>query len=294
MSFEEQLVSKINELRTNPASYAPKLKEYVQYFKGRTLRIPGTNAGISTQEGPQAYIEAADFLSKQRSVEPLVPSKGLARICQDFMVKAEKLSEPDDLGEIDLEEIIAKYGEFEGSLNRAMDFGGEDPEQVLINLIVCDGDDQRGNRESLLSTDLKKVGVATGTHPTYKFCTLIISCTEFNNSTDTDDYGFVNSTGSFSKPTPKAKPAQKGGEGGSTLKPRKVVLKQKPVEATPPPRNNNVEDEDVPPEGVVSESRSERIVTEKGKRKRIIKIVRTMEDGSKETETIKEPVEDDE
>ena len=33
--------------------------------------------------------------------------------------------------------------------------------------------------------------------------------------------------------------------------------------------------------------------TEKGKKKRIIKIVRTMVDGSKETETIKEPVEDD-
>ena len=32
---------------------------------------------------------------------------------------------------------------------------------------------------------------------------------------------------------------------------------------------------------------------EKGKKKRIIKIVRTMEDGSKETETIKEAVEDD-
>ena len=33
---------------------------------------------------------------------------------------------------------------------------------------------------------------------------------------------------------------------------------------------------------------------EKGKKKKIIKIVRTMADGSKETETIKEAVEDDE
>lgn len=38
-----------------------------------------------------------------------------------------------------------------------MDFGGETPELVLINLVVSDGDPSRGQRESLLSTDLKKL-----------------------------------------------------------------------------------------------------------------------------------------
>ena len=291
MSFAEQLVNKINEFRTNPKGYAKKIGEYVKYFKGKTLRIPGSNAGIRTEEGAEAYIEAADFLAGKDGVEPLEPSKGLARICEDFMAEAQKV-DPNELGNIDLEEIIAKYGEFSGSLNRAMDFGGEDPEQVLINLIVCDGDSERGNRESLLGTELKRIGVATAKHPTYRYCTLIISCTKFDNNVDSDDYGFINSGSSSyaEKPKPASKPAR-GGEG-NTIKPRKVVLKQKPVEQTPPPQNDEEED-DVPPEGVVSESRSEKIITEKGKKKRIIKIVRTMVDGSKETETIKEPVEDD-
>jgi hypothetical protein len=292
MSLAEQLVNKINEFRTNPKGYAKKINEYVKYFKGKTLRIPGSNAGIRTEEGAEAYIEAAEFLANKDGVDPLEPSKGLARICEDFMAEAQKV-DPNELGNIDLEEIIAKYGEFSGSLNRAMDFGGEDPEQVLINLIVCDGDSERGNRESLLSTELKRIGVATAKHPTYRYCTLIISCTKFDNNVDSDDYGFINSGSSSyaeKKPKPASKPAR-GGEG-NTLKPRKVVLKQKPVEQTPPPQNDEEED-DVPPEGVVSESRSEKIITEKGKKKRIIKIVRTMVDGSKETETIKEPVEDD-
>ena len=135
MSFEEQLVNKINEFRTNPRGYAKKINEYVSCFKGKTLRLPGSNAGIRTEEGAAAYIEAVDFLSKQDGVEPLEPSKGLGRICADFMAEAQKV-DPNDIGNIDLEEIIAKYGSFSGSLNRAMDFGGEDPEQVLINLIV--------------------------------------------------------------------------------------------------------------------------------------------------------------
>jgi hypothetical protein len=291
MSFEEQLVNKINEFRTNPRGYAKKINEYINYFKGKTLRIPGSNAGIRTEEGAQAYIEAVDFLSKQDGVDPLEPSKGLGRICADFMAEAQKV-DPDQIGNIDLEEIIAKYGSFSGSLNRAMDFGGEDPEQVLINLIVCDGDPNRGNRESLLSTDLKKVGVANAKHPTYRFCTLIISCTKFKNTVDSDDNGFIGV--SYDAPSyKKAEPKKEKEE--NTIKPRKVLLKDKiksEQEQEPPAQND--EEEDAPPEGVVSESRTEKIVMEKGKKKRIIKIVRTMEDGSKETETIKEAVEDDE
>ena len=286
MSFEEQLVNKINEFRTNPRGYAKKINEYVSYFKGKTLRMPGSNVGIRTEEGAAAYIEAVDFLSKQDGVEPLEPSKGLGRICHDFMTEAQKV-DPDQLGNIDLEEIIAKYGSFSGNLNRAMDFGGEDPEQVLINLIVCDGDPNRGNRESLLSTDLKKVGVANATHPTYRFCTLIISCTKFKNTFDSDDDGFVGGSAPAQKTVKKEVE-----EEPKTIKPRKVVLKEKPKEEVQAPPENEEED-DVPPEGVVSESRTEKIVMEKGKKKKIIKIVRTMADGSKETETIKEAVEDE-
>ena len=290
MSFEEMLVNKINEFRTNPKGYAKKLNGYIPYFKGKSLRMPNSTLPIQTEEGAEAYIEAVDFLSKQDSVEPLEPSKGLSRICKDFMNEAQKV-DVTEIGNIDLEEIIAKYGEFVGSLNRAMDFGGEDPEQVLINLIVCDGDPSRGNRESLLSTDLKRVGVASAKHPTYRYCTLIISCTKFKNTFDSDDNGFIESSTPYTEPKKPAKDTKK--DEGKTIKPRKVVLKEKPREESPPPQDEE-EDEDVPPEGVVSESRTEKIVTEKGKKKRIIKIVRTMVDGSKETETIKEAVEDDE
>ena len=252
MSFEEQLVNKINQFRANPKGYAKKINEYVQYFKGNTLRIPGTKRGIDTEEGAAAYIEAVDFLAKQEGIPSLEPSKGLGRICADFMEKAENMS-PEEIGNIDLEEIIKKYGSFKGDLNRAIDFGGEDPEQVLINLIVCDGDPNRGNRESLLSTDLKKIGIKHTKHSTYRFCTLIISCSKFRNNVDSDDYGFI----------------EKDNTGDAK------------------------EGEDASPEGVVSEDRTEKIVMEKGKKVRIIKIVRTKTDGSKETETIKEPVEED-
>jgi hypothetical protein len=291
MSFEEDLVNEINEFRTNPREYAKKINKYVSYFKGKILKIPGSNAGIRTEEGAAAYTEAVDFLSKQEGVEPLEPSKGLGRIADDFLKEVQKV-DPSELGDIDIDEIIERYGAFSGNLSRAMDFGGETPELVLINLVVSDGDPSRGQRESLLSTDLKKVGVATGKHDSYRYCTVIVSCTKFTNKVDSNDSGFIGGGTSYTVPQPK-KPEHKTNEGqGKTMKPRKI--KQKPPEPEPEPQKDDIEDDDIPPEGVKSETRSEKIVVEKGKKKRIIKITRIMEDGSKETETIKEAVSDDE
>ena len=73
MSFQEQLVKEINELRTNPKEYAKKLEKYAGYFKGKALHIPGTNVGVRTEEGAEAYKEAADFLSKAQPVPALEP-----------------------------------------------------------------------------------------------------------------------------------------------------------------------------------------------------------------------------
>ena len=277
MSFEEQLLNKINQFRTNPKGYAKKINEYIHYFKDNTLIIPGKKTGIKTEEGAAAYIEAVDFLAKQEDVKPLKPSKGLGRICVDFMEKATSV-DPEEIGNIDLEEIINKYGSFSGSLNRAIDFGGEDPEQVLINLIVCDGDPERGNRDSLLSADLKKIGIKNSIHSTYRFCTLIISCSKFKNNIDSDDNGFFGISKTINNNKIKI------------TKPKEDVYKKKPKEEQ---SKNDKEEEDIPPDGFVSENKTEKIVVEKGIKKKVTKIIRTKADGSKVTETIKEILEDD-
>ena len=291
MSFEEQLVNEINELRTNPKEYSEKVKKYVRYFAGKVLKIPGTKAGIRTEEGAAAYEEAADYLINfDTELKPLEPSKGLGRICADFLEKAKSV-EPDEIRSIDLEGIIENYGSFSGSLNRAMDFGGEDPEQVIMNLLVCDGDPNRGNRESLLSPDFHKVGVAFAEHPTYGFCTLIISSTKFKNTYDSDDYGFIDSIKEEDTKPKKPEPKRAPEPYKRAPEPKKPTesYRNKPQEIE---QNDDEEEEDIPREGVVSETRTEKIIMERGKKKRVIKIVRTMEDGSKETETIKENVDD--
>ena len=184
--FNEDLIMEINLLRTNPKKYAKTISKYMNYFKGNLLCLPDTNAGIQTEEGVEAFKEAVDFLNKQENLEPLKPSKGLCRIAEEFIAIYQK---PDsgELANKDMEDIINKYGSFSGSFSRAMDFGGETAEMAIINLVVSDGDPSRGQRESLLSNEIKKVGVANGEHEVYRHCSAIITSAEFDNAFDKDN-----------------------------------------------------------------------------------------------------------
>ncbi len=304
--FNEELLGEINSLRTNPKKYARTISKYIGYFKGKLLCLPGSNAGIQTEEGADAYREAVDFLSKHSRIEALKPSKGLCRIAEDFISEVQK-PESNDLENIDMEEIINKYGSFSGSFSRAMDFGGETPEQAVINLIVSDGDKSRGQRESLLSTEIKRVGVANGEHDTYRHCTAIVTCTEFENTIDADDNGLLEDERKNNNKNEVEQEKEKENEvydepeepKGKALKPKKILSKNRENEEKKERKYNRPQREDVKdegedelPPGVASINKTEKVIMENGCKKRITKIIKVMEDGSKQVETTKEVIDE--
>ena len=291
--FNEDLIMEINLLRTNPKKYAKTISKYMNYFKGKLLCLPESNAGIQTEEGVEAFKEAVDFLNKQPKIEPLKPSKGLCRIAEDFISIYQK-PESGDLANKDMEEIINKYGSFAGSFSRAMDFGGETPEMAIINLVVSDGDPSRGQRESLLSTEIKRIGVANGKHDTYRHCSAIITCTEFENTFDKDDNGLLTEV----KPTniKKHENIKEDYRSNKELREnnydKKNELKDKKDKKQDKDNKNQSDGKEELPPGVASINKTEKIIVEDGEKKKVIKIIKVMEDGSKQIETVKEIVEE--
>ena len=291
--FNEDLIMEINLLRTNPKKYAKTISKYMNYFKGKLLCLPESNAGIQTEEGVEAFKEAVDFLNKQPKIEPLKPSKGLCRIAEDFISIYQK-PESGDLANKDMEEIINKYGSFAGSFSRAMDFGGETPEMAIINLVVSDGDPSRGQRESLLSTEIKRIGVANGKHDTYRHCSAIITCTEFENTFDKDDNGLLTEV----KPTniKKNENIKEDYRSNKELREnnydKKNELKDKKDKKQDKENKNQSDGKEELPPGVASINKTEKIIVEDGEKKKVIKIIKVMEDGSKQIETVKEIVEE--
>ncbi len=209
MSFDQEFIEEVNQLRRDPKKYANKIEGYLQYFDGKVLNLPGRKAGIQTHEGPKAYQEAVNYLRKKDPVEPLNPSRALFRVAQDYIKKIQRKNA--DSSAVDIDALIDKYGTYYGDFINATDYGGQTPEQSIINLIVSDGDFNRVQREQLLSTSYKLIGGSTGTHPIFKFCTCIFMCSEFENKKDKEDIGFLDgsSYNQGSKPQAKAQPQSK-------------------------------------------------------------------------------------
>ena len=284
--FNEDLIMEINLLRTNPKKYAKTISKYMNYFKGNLLCLPDTNAGIQTEEGVEAFKEAVDFLNKQEKIEPLKPSKGLCRIAEEFIAIYQK---PDsgELANKDMEDIINKYGAFSGSFSRAMDFGGETAEMAIINLVVSDGDPSRGQRESLLSTEIKKVGVANGEHEVYRHCSAIITATEFDNTFDKDDNGLL--TQSKPKNIKNKEKNNNDEEKINNLNEKNDENKENErINEGKTDKKKNTNGKDELPRGVASINKTEKIVVENGDKKKVTKIIKVMEDGSQRIETVKE------
>ena len=183
---EKEIIEEVNLLRSNPAAYASKIENYIKYFDGQILKIPDINIQIRTQEGDTPYKETIDFLKNEKSSNPLTPSKALCDIAKEILDKIVD-SETGEIEETETENIIDKHGSFSGKFTRAMDFGGFTSEQVVINFLVCDGDSDRTQREPLLGKGLSKIGVAFGKHNIYTTVCVLVSCTEFTNTVDSDD-----------------------------------------------------------------------------------------------------------
>lgn len=185
MSFLAELVHEINKVRANPSSYVGIIEECKGYFNGKILKRPNSNVGIKTQEGADAYEECAKFLRTAESADETLPSKGLTKIANELLEVVQK--DASQINTVDMSAIIDKYGSFTGAFNRVMECGGATPEQVIINLLVSDGDKSRSQRDALLNKSLKRIGVASGKHDIYKNATIIILCTQFQNTVDSDD-----------------------------------------------------------------------------------------------------------
>ena len=270
--FSYEVVNELNRLRSSPNSFSTDIEKIKSFFKGKVLQIPNSNMGIMTKEGISAYNEASDFLKNQLSVSKLVPNRALNLIAKEYLTEIS--NQPlENIDSIDIEAIINKYGKFTGTFSRAIDFGGNEPNLVVINLIVSDGDSSRSQRISLFDNNLKLVGVASGNHKNFKRFTVILTCTAFFandpiNNQVADLYENI-------------EPLNENNNNFNNNSSNNNF------------NNNNTNDDDddfdLPP-GVKSVDKSEKIVIENGKKKKVIKIVKHMEDGSTETEINKETI----
>ena len=170
----EEIFREQNEVRKNPQSYIEKLQNSLKYYKDNILYKDYENP-IKTSEGAEAVKDAINFLKNQKPVQELIYSKDIGLSCKDLI---------DDIGPkglvthegTEIKNIynrLEQYCDWDGVIAENIDFGFKIPENIVMNMIIDDGDENRYQRLNSFYPEFKYVGIAVGPHKEFEFCTVI-------------------------------------------------------------------------------------------------------------------------
>jgi uncharacterized protein YkwD len=169
-TLEHQVLAEINRARMNPSGYADYLESTIQFYDDKLFRRPEDASALRTREGVPAVREAIKALRSLRPMPALALSTGMTRGARDHVIDAGargSLAHEGSDGSMAWDRVD-RYGKWSGRVSENMTFGPESGRDVVSALIVDDGVPTRGHRKNLFDPDARVVGLACGTHKTYR------------------------------------------------------------------------------------------------------------------------------
>lgn len=169
-ALELDVLRETNLARTSPRAYAQYLEPMLDWFDGRTLRRPGSDVGLRTEEGVAAVREAIRFLREQEPVAALEWSDGLWRAARDHARDQSTTGATGHEGAdgSTMEQRMNRYGQWQSAAAENIDYGSAEARDVVISLIVDDGVPNRGHRTNIFNPRLGVAGVACAPHERYR------------------------------------------------------------------------------------------------------------------------------
>ena len=174
--FNTKIFEEINLARTSPSTYAAKLERISTTITNRN-KIKVGNKEMKLKEGSKVFDEAIQYLLNISPIEPLEIEDGLCESAEELLsvlIIQEGVNMRDLQSNIyDLEKRLDHFGVYFGEFCELLDYGCLDPEFVVINFILGDGDEFRKDRKIIFNPDLKYFGITSGILPSSKKVTII-------------------------------------------------------------------------------------------------------------------------
>ena len=179
-SFGLQVLNEINFARMHPDEFVEKLEElYNSIRNDNCLYVEGIPFLYTNLK--ESLEDAIDFLTHQKPLKGLIYNKTITQACDyllDELIIHDGLDD-NDSNRYSLENRLSKFGEPLGQTYELIDYGMFDPEFIVINFILCDGDEQKYERNVIFNSKIKFLGIAASILPSDKICTVINFCEEF-------------------------------------------------------------------------------------------------------------------
>lgn len=169
-ALDRSIVDELNHARTNPSGYAAGLERELQYYRGNLFRRPDDDSALETREGTSAVIEAIRVLRQTAPMSPLRLSAPMSEAAEDHVrdqAPRGLMNHRGTDGSMAWDRV-SRYGEWTRKISENMTFGPMTAHDVVSALLIDDGITDRGHRKNVLDPEVRLVGVACGTHKSYR------------------------------------------------------------------------------------------------------------------------------
>jgi len=158
------VIREMNLARQNPALYATFVQDLRSRMNGNVLVLPG-HTRIRTKEGVRALDEAIRFLQTAQPLQPLASSSGMSRAAADHCAdQAGGGFGHEGRDRSHAGQRIARYGTCSGGWAENISYGKASARDVVLALIIDDGQPARKHRKNIFNPTYNYAGAAFGRH----------------------------------------------------------------------------------------------------------------------------------
>ena len=162
-SFGLQVLNEINYARMHPDEFLQKLEELLSTISPNDNCLYIDGVPFLYTDLKNSLEQAISFLSSQKPLEGLIYNKTITQACDyllDELIIHDGLNENENT-KYNLENRLSKFGQPLGECYELIDYGMFDPEFIVINFILCDGDSLKYERNVLFNPNIKCLGIAS-------------------------------------------------------------------------------------------------------------------------------------
>ena len=152
----------LNKARTDPKGYAAALKQSLQGCYEGTTVAPPWGGRYKTAEGEAALTALCAALETAPALAPL---RLLPKVCEISQELAETIGKGEDPSASPLEARLGAKGKSSGVAFEIVGMGMREPQGIVAQMLLCDGDAERRNRQFLLNADISVGGFGLAEHP---------------------------------------------------------------------------------------------------------------------------------
>ena len=180
----EELCAEHNKLRKNPECYIEILRKVLTLIRRNNILHLQGERPFMTIEGKDAVLDAINYLSYISKSKSLIDKlSNRLFIISEFLNEA-STDHAEDIGfngsishvgsdKSHMNERVEKYCDWYGGLAESLDFGIDRAQNIMIKLLICDGDKNRTQRHYIFDPGFIYFGAGFAQHMKYRRCSVI-------------------------------------------------------------------------------------------------------------------------